>query len=220
MKRYETNQTKSKIGIVIAMLLIVGGMLTCQLSGPDGNSEVPVADTVVLNTWKKEKVGLILGYESRLKQLSAKQDSISAEIRENKKLLTIARSKTKAAQLKIESLLVRSDTGVLVADSIRPFIDSLAFACEDADSLCTVTINTLEAQIDSKNSSMFQQAGEISILKQMSEQQELHIGNLRTTLDIKVKAEKNLSRKNKLLSAGIILLSGITSSLLITRTLR
>lgn len=220
MKRYKMNQTKSKYGIIIAMLLIVGGMATCQFAQEESGEEPSTVDSALFHAWKQEKEILIENHEYRLSVLTQRQDSLYMEIAEKKALLSKARVKAKDAEKRVYELLARSDSGLVSTDSIQPLIASFADACEQNDSLCSATVLSLEQQIQIKDNSLFEQSGVISVLRQINSQQEIQIGSLCEKLDQGLKQERKLLRRNRWLKAGACLLAGISTSLFITRTPR
>lgn len=215
---YNMNQRKSKIGIIIMLALTVGGMLTCQFSEQAKRSIPDHADTTLFTAWKKEKTDLIAVYENKLKRLASRQDSLSKEISQKKMLLSIAATNTKAAERKLQSFLSGLSGITVPVDSIKPFVDSLAFACNVSDSLCTETIETLETQIESKDSSLIQQSAEITLLKQIGVQQELRMNDLQATVDSQARSLNKSVRRGKILSFGIAVLAGLAGSLFLIQT--
>lgn len=200
------------------LMLTVGGMLTCQFSQQAKPTPPEHPDTKLFNAWKKEKTNLIAVYEKKLKRQASRQDSLSKEISQKKMLLSIAATNTKAAERKLQSFLSRVSGTAVSVDSIKPFVDSLAYACNVSDSLCRESIVTLETQIASKDSSLVQQASQISLLKQISVQQELAINSLQATVNSQAHSLNKSVRRGKFLSFGIAVFAGLAGSLFLIQT--
>jgi hypothetical protein len=99
-------------------------------------------------------------------------------------------------------------------------LDSLINSQTRSDTACDQTIAALENSLANSDSSLlFQKQIEYN-LRDLGKEQELRNEYLNEQLKIAFKAQKKKTRQNKLLKAGILILTGITTSLFITQSLK
>lgn len=214
------NVTKSKYGIIAALLLVTACLTTCQFCDSPAEKHLSLQDTTILNTWQDEKQALILGYEARLQQLAQRQDSIQQDVKSKKDQIRASRAKTKVLEAQLQNLLNDADTNGIAAESIRPIVDSLSEASEDNARLCDETISVLECQVASKDSSIALQSDINLALKSMCVAKDLKIGMLRQEVTQMKAQERRLNRRQKLTSGCLLVLTGIAGSLVLSQAVR
>lgn len=214
------NVTKSKCGILAALLLIAGCLITCQFCEAPAERVENAQHTVILNAWRNEKQQLIADYETRLQKLAESQDSLAAQVQQEKKLLKTSRSSARLLEARLQSMLSDTTLSTVASDSVRPLVDALVQNNEASNTLCDATISKLEAQIASKDSSLVFQSQINVALKSLQQAQDLKIHLLSQELDRRSVAERRTIRRHKFVSGCLLVLSGVTSSLLLSQSLR
>jgi hypothetical protein len=215
---------KIKNGIIIALLGCIILLTTCEFSKPNTGEDIPFQDTLFLNQWRREKqakLDLIVSYENKVSQLQHDVDSLKQVASEGKKSISAYRFKAKHFQQQLKQsieLVIVKDS--LTQDSILPIFDSLMVSQDQSNSACDTTINALESIVAKRDSSLeFQK--QISVnLRDINKEQELRNLQLTSQLNLSFKNQRKKSRQNKILAGGLLILSGITTSLLITQSLK
>lgn len=190
--------------------------LAAQLQSQE-NTEQP--DTLFLSQWRKEKtekLKLVDNYNYQIQQLAQSKDSLNFSLVLSKSLVTAYRLKAKDLRAQVQ-LQVQQDTSQKVNKIIRPVIDSLLKFQELSDSACDVTISNLESGIANRDSTIRLYAGIEVNLKDIQKQQEQNIQLLTEQLNTAYKNQKKKTRQQKILSGGLLILSGITTALLLTQ---
>lgn len=190
--------------------------LSAQLQSQE-NPEQP--DTLFLSQWRKEKtekLKLVDNYNYQIQQLAQSKDSLNFSLAINKDLLSAYRLKTKDLRAQVQSS-VQKDSLQTVYHIIRPVIDSLLKFQALSDSVCDVSITNLESGIVNRDSTIRLYAGIEVNLKDIQKQQEQNIQLLTEQLNTAYKNQKKKTRQNKILSGGLLILSGITTALLLTQ---
>ncbi|MGZ4063841.1 MAG: hypothetical protein ACXVP0_12785 [Bacteroidia bacterium] len=205
------------------MLLIVSTLVTCETIKSKPDTPEPLQDTIFLSQWrreKQEKLNLIASYESRLATLQKAHDSLQHQVNERKEQLKSDQYKTTRLENKLEAKITRADSGFVKADSLRPLIDSLTAACELDNATCNETIAALEQEVANRDSSAAVQSAIENNLRDIQRRQEVENRALTQQLDAACKEQRRTARQKKLLAGGLLILSGITSSFILTKSLK
>lgn len=198
-------------------------LTTCHFKGckDESKSELNTTDTLFLNQWRKEKVEktkLITSYENSIRKLQIGKDSLLKEVQLKKQSIASFRFKTAHYEDLLREHLASSDTvNKKVAELL---LDSLLISRNESDTVCDETINQLETVIVNRDSVIDLHEKVEFNLKEIQKAGELEITFLTAQLNDTKKDLRRKTRQNKLLSGGLILLSGIATSLLITQHLK
>ena len=219
----ETSKIKT---VIIALLFIcIGIFATCEFTKQvqsAANPETP--DTLFLSQWRREKqakLDIVSYYEKELTRLQRDNDSMQVLVTESKKAVSAYRFKAKHFQQELKqaiALVIPKDS--LGKDTLSPILDSLIVYQQQSDTACDETITVLETMVANRDSSLlFHKQIEYN-LREVQKDQELRTNYLTEQLNTAFKSQKKKSRQNKLLTGGILILSGFTSSILITQRLK
>lgn len=212
---------KSKFGIIIALLLCVTVIGTCTfLQHPTDTSPHPVQDTAFIHQWKQEKLQLQKQYESKLAAMQNEKDSLRNAVSEKKKTLLKYRSKLKTLQEQLMVSLIKADTSGLVSDTIIPIAENYFAAQAQSDSTCNETIQNLEHMVANRDSSIFIHKQIETNLRDLQKEQQLRQQLLTDQLNIAYKVQRKKVIQNKFLAGGLVFITGLTTTLLITQTLK
>lgn len=219
----ETSKIKT---VIIALLFIcIGIFATCEFTKQvqsAANPETP--DTLFLSQWRREKqakLDIVSYYEKELTRLQRDNDSMQVLVTESKKAVSAYRFKAKHFQQELKqaiALVIPKDS--LGKDTLSPILDSLIVYQQQSDTACDETITVLETMVANRDSSLlFHKQIEYN-LREVQKDQELRTNYLTEQLNTAFKSQKKKSRQNKLLTGGILILSGFTTSILITQRLK
>jgi hypothetical protein len=210
----------SFIYLAIALIFVAVMIATCNLfdSSPVG---VPTPSPAVkaIQTETKE---ILKNYRKTIKLLQAENDSLQLQIKSGKAELLNAKQKVTVTQIKVKRLSEKTvsekDTTrkLVYCDSLREQVSVLMDESSVKDSLYEKNISDLTALVQTKDS-MFvaseQKCERMQVLleRSLKDQQEL-------TDDVNKlnKQVKKKNRRQKWLGAGLLILSGISSALLIS----
>ncbi len=206
--------------------LIISSILLCGISLRNciaSRSQMPLNETVsedyFFERLKSEKEKLKLEFEQQLQRLQTQRDSLENIISKNKNELKSQRVKTKIlSQRLIEAIPLRPDSSC--NDSIAPIVHEYIEAQEESEQLCDSTIHSLESMVANRDSSLIFQRQINETQNQMLKDQDTRNQQLTEQLNTAYKMQKKKSRQNKILAGGIVIISGITTSiLLLTKSL-
>ncbi len=215
---------KIKNEIIAVVLICIAVLGTCEFIQSPKSEQVPLQDTLFLSQWrreKKEKLEAIVKYEKKLSELRNANDSLRTIVTEKKKSLSAYRLKTKYLQEELKQAITNLDTSYFKAgDSLSPLLDSLTNLQNLSDTACDQTIHALENVVANRDSSLIFHKLVENNFRELQKEQELANQYLTNQLNTAFKNQRKKSRQNKLLSGGLLILSGITTSLLLTQSLK
>jgi hypothetical protein len=216
--------SKVKNGIIALLLACIGILTTCEYLKPSTQEITPLQDTLFLSQWRREKkakLEMIAGYESKITKLQHERDSLQNLVGESKKTTSAYRFKAKQFERQLKEAIVNVvQKDSLGTDSISPILDSLIVVHDQSDNACDTTIQLLETIVANCDSSILFQRQIEGNLRYLNTEAELRNKYLTDQLNIAFKSQRKKSRQNKILAGGILLLSGITTSMLLTQTLK
>ncbi|MBL7932317.1 MAG: hypothetical protein JNL60_10460 [Bacteroidia bacterium] len=214
-----------KTGIIILLLACLGLLATCEFSKEPISENTPLQDTIFLSQWrreKQEKLDMIASYEKELSRLQHDNDSMQVLVTETKLSVSAYRFKAKhfESQLKnaIKTLVTKDTT--LKADTISPILDSLVLTRDSIDAACDSTVSLLENMVANRDSSVLFHRQIEDNLRDLNKEQELRNQILTEQLNLAFKNQRKKARQNKILAGGLLILSGITTSILLTNSLK
>lgn len=213
-----------KYNLATLILICIAIFATCKWTKQtEVSSETPNQDTLFLHQWKMEKKikkELIAGYEKKLNALERSKDSLQQLVQGSKKAMAVYRVKAKIFQDRLTETLTQADTNKIEPEILIPIIDSLAMAQLLSDNACDTTIVRLENIIAERDSSIGLHQHIQGELRDLGKEQELQNIYLTEKLNTAYKVQGKIIRQNKLLAGGLLILSGITTSLLISQNLK
>ena len=215
---------KVKNGIIAALLICLAVLGTCEFVKPPKSELTALQDTIFLSQWrkeKKEKLEAIVKYENRLFELQNTNYSLTAIVSEKKKSISVYRAKAKYLQKELKQTITQLDTSYFKGgDSLSPLLDSLIVEQQLSDRACDQTVQALENLVANRDSSLIFHKLVENNFRELQKEQELRHHYLTQQLNTAFKNQRKKSRQNKLLAGGLLILSGITTSLLLTKSLK
>jgi hypothetical protein len=188
------------------------------------NNPLLFQDTVFLSQWRKErkeKQALVQVYEIKITQLQRLNKTLWQSSLQSKQHLYSYRKKEDMLQSHLQNAIEHfSQKDSSINDTITPLIHELDSVRDRSDQQCDTTITLLEKSVLNRDSIIqFQKQIEIQ-LQDFNKQQALQNEYLTNQLNDAYKQQKKKSRQNKLLSAGLLILSGITATVLVIHSQR
>lgn len=216
--------TMNKAGFMFLVIICMTMMATCGFKGCDKDTcEVLTPDTPFLNQWRREKTEKLLlnsAYQIKLSELSHKKDSLNKIVMRDKKSIVALRFKAKYFEDQLRSKISLPDTIDGTREEVNSLLDSLVISQSSGDTVCDNTIKGLENIISHQDSAIaFHKQIEFN-LKELNKQQELSTTYLAEKLNALLGNEKRNVRQKKWLAAGILVLTGISTTLLIGKALK
>jgi hypothetical protein len=219
-------ETFKHFGIIV-LIICLSFVATCEFSKPALDEETSLTDTLFLSQWrheKKEKLQVISDFENRIKSLEKSNDSLIHLASTRKKEISSQRLKTKVLQEQLKQVIEDVVFNADSADSLHPrlegLFDSMVVSQSQADTACDETILVLETRLANRDSTLEFERGVSENLKALNRAEEVKNIYLSEKLTSSLKSEKKKSRQNKILKAAVLVLSGVTTSLLISQNLR
>lgn len=215
--------TMNKSAFALLIISCVFMLTTCQFKGckDESKSELNTTDTLFLNQWRKEKAEkakLISSYENAIRKLQNGKDSLLKDVQLKKQSIASFRFKTARYEDLLREHLANSDT--VNRTEAELILDSLLISQSNGDTACDKTISQLETVIVNRDSVIALHEKVEFNLKEIQKTGELEITFLTAQLNDSKKNFRRKTRQNKLLSGGLVLLTGLTTSLLITQHLK
>lgn len=216
--------TMNKAGFMFLVIICMTMMATCGFKGCDQDtSEVQTPDTLFLNQWRREKAEKLLlncAYQTKLSELNHKKDSLNLIVVRDKKSIVALRFKAKYFEDQLRDKISSPDTVGNDKEEVSSLLDSLVISQSRSDTACDNTIEGLENIISDQDSAIaFHKLIEFN-LKELNKQQELSTTYLTEKLNTSIKNERRNARQKKWLAAGMLVLSGISTTLLIGKALK
>ena len=209
--------------LLIALLMVLTSLTTCSVVKNSAETKSTMPDKLLQKQWeqqKQEKENIVQQFTAKLSVLEKSNDSLRKQVNDKKLLLSANRSKAKAFEITLKQEIVKADSCGAMPETIIPLIDSLALANAQNDTLCDQTIGSLVNILANRDSSILLHENIEASLRDIQRDQELRNRDLTEQLNIAFKTQRKKARQNKFLAGGLLILTGITSSLLITHSLK
>jgi hypothetical protein len=206
------------IGFAVLICIVCIGTCTLNQTSPD--KPPSVIDTTFVAKWKAKKEFLLKRYDEELIKLQTQNDSLKNEVGFKKKQLFVYQSKSNVLENTLKTFAEKLDSSRVYSENLSPLVDSLAFAQTVSDSTCNQTIRVLEQVVANRDSSISVYKNETATLRDLRKEQADREQLLTEQLNIAFKKQKRVALKGKFLSAGLVLLSGFTSALLINQHIK
>lgn len=203
--------------VLIIMILLL--FQTCERSPKTDANPAVFQDTVFLSQWRKErkeKQALVVSYEKKIAALQQENKTLRQATQQSKQHLYSYRSKSDSLKTQLNKAIhhfTQKDSSI--HDTIVPLINELSSMRDSSDLQCDTTITLLEKEVLNRDSMiLFQQQIERQ-LRSFNQEQTLQNDYLTGQLNAAYKQQKKKIRQNKLLTGGLLILSGIATSLLL-----
>lgn len=160
-------------------------------------------------------------YKTEIQYWVQKNNVLQAQIQKTDFALTQSKQKEKSLQGKIQGLISESknlkDTSQIISncDSIKERVSQYIAETSVRDSLCDHEISQLKNVIQNKDSAMADCENSFTMLKQVADSSLAFQNKLTDELKLADKKIKRGNIKSKILTAGVMILSGITTTLLL-----
>jgi hypothetical protein len=193
----------------------IGGFGMCTLFHSDAYKKQQAAQMTSPAALKQQAVISAAHYGTKLDSLVQTGNVLTVKVNKSKAAMVQVKSNNKAIEQKVSQLLAAAinDTDTVAkltdCDSLESSLADLKVATAEKDSLCEDIQNQLEQQVNNKDSTLNVQRQEYNALmlsfdNSLAQQDEMLVQNKYL--------QKQLNRhivKNKLLSGGLLALSGI-----------
>jgi chromosome segregation ATPase len=162
-------------------------------------------------------------YQSQLQYWIRKNSYLQEQIQKTDFALTESKQKEKSLQGKIQGLISESktltDTSEIISncDSIKEKTEQFISETNIRDSLCDTEISELKTLIQNKDSAMALCQNSFSMLKQVTDSSLAFQNKLTDELKLADKKIRRGNIKSKFLTAGVMILSGVTTTLLLKK---
>jgi hypothetical protein len=206
------------IGFAVLIFIVCIG--TCTLNQTNPDKPPALIDTTFVGKWKAKKEFLLKRYDEELTKLQTQNDSLKNEVGFKKKQLFVVQSKSSVLESRLKAFAEKLDSSHAYTENLNPLVDSLAYAQTQSDSTCNQTVRALEQVVANRDSSISVYKNETATLRDLRKEQADREQLLTEQLNIAFKTQKRIALKGKFLSAGLVLLSGFTSALLINQHIK
>lgn len=162
-------------------------------------------------------------YQSQLQYWIQKNNYLQVQIQKTDFALSQSKQKEKSLQGKIQVLISESntltDTSEIVSncDSIKQNVNQFIAETNIRDSLCDKEITDLKTLVQNKDSAMVMCDKSFSMLRQVTDSSLAFQSKLSDELKLADRKIKRGNIKSKFLTAGLMILTGITTTLLLQK---
>lgn len=162
-------------------------------------------------------------YKTQIQYWIQKNNVLEQQIQRTDFALTESKQKTKSLQGKIQVLISESktftDTSAIVSncDSIKESVSQYIAETSVKDSLCDKEISELKTVIQNKDSAMTVCDRSFSMLRQLTDSSFAFQNKLSDELKLADRKIRRGNIKSKFLTAGLMILSGVTTTLLLKK---
>lgn len=212
---------KPQFGILLALLFILTVISTCnivQVFKPQ--TSTLQTDTAIFNSLQKQRNDLDKRYSLQISQLEVQNDSLKSTVQEKKKALAASRLNTSALKDQLNRIVNEASTTTISPDSLRLAVNNYYDAQTQSNTACDQTIQSLQQAIVNRDSVIVLHNLAETNLKDLQKDQELRVQLLTDELNTAYKTQRKKVRQNRLLTFGMVFMSGITTTLLIKQTVK
>lgn len=212
---------KNRFALIVAALFSLCVIATCTFINKSIDTEsIPIQTENHFEQWKKEKLKLQANYESKILKLQQVKDSLQKTVIEKKKALAEYRFKATYLQSRLSEAIGKADSTGSCSDSLQPIANQYFEKEARKDSACNETITGLELVVANRDSLIVIHKQVETNLRDILKEQAEREQQLTAELNTAYKHQRRKVIQNKFLSAGLIFLSGLTTTLLIKQTLK
>lgn len=212
---------------IMKNLLIAFGLFICVVTigtctfnqHVDKPDQHPERDSISLR-WKKEKEQLDSQLHKRIDKLQKGKDSLQKIVAAKKTALANYRAKALLLETKLKEVLLIVNSTQVIPDSLSPLSNEYFATQAASNNTCDSTITALEQSVANRDHSILLFKQSETNLRDLQREQELRNHLLTEQLNTAYKAQKKKVIQNKLLAGGLIFISGLTTTLLISQSLK
>lgn len=187
---------------------------SCCQSKP---TQISQRDTTYLNILTHKANELKQHYQKENKVLQIKNDSLQSLVHLQKSKLKIIRLKADTLQWALREYLNPMDSLPIKQRVVSPlFEDYIALQIQE-QGICDSTTCQLETMLANKEEQIHLCAQAFNAVQDLSAQQQAQIKLLEQNLNTAYKQQKRKSISNRLLASGLMIVSGVATTLLINQ---
>lgn len=211
-----------RVPIVIFLTALITGLFLCLTTCQPPSVKKP--DKTIVKAAKKEISVLNKNYQKEKALLEFHADSLQKELDQATKKLGITKRKLEQSQSKL--LALAHDTSNLSSerqencDSLREEVIQYTALVDSAQSQYESKLTGLQEMVATKESETYICNLAYDSLRSISEQNLERERQLTKDLQTAFKVQRRKTIQNKLLAGGLLILSGITTTLYINTTLK
>jgi hypothetical protein len=209
-----------KLIVLLSLTCLILIVKACTLWNDKPDLPASSDERTRIAEMEKEKRAMQLQYETTIARKEKENDSLTVVAEAKKKTLAAYRFKASYLQVQLQELLKTADSTHTVPDSL-PAIASEYFTAENKnDTACTETIYSLEQVVANRDSTIIVFRQSETNLKDIQKDQQQRIELLTQELDTAYKVQKKKNRQHKLLSGALVFLTGLSTSLIVSQSLK
>jgi hypothetical protein len=188
---------------------------------------------------KKERLALIKDYQQKIEQLETKSITLKNLSQSSKAKMLVFRKQADTLKWQLQASILNISNSIANPDTLNQIILSenisenrkesitknslpileqfktFTILRDSSDRLCDTTIALLEQGIIKKDSIIFLHRNVENQLRDLSKEQLLKEQYLTNQLNTAYKVQRSKTRQNKILKGGLLILSGIITSILL-----
>ncbi len=215
-------QTKKTI-LIIVLTAALSSLITFQFINPAPQVSIAPLQQQVKND-KQHIESINKSYTLDMNKLQQKNDSLERVVQINKVSLTLSGQKVAQLQNKVKSLAAtlaqEPDTAkgkVLLGDTLGKDAVVLITQETQRDSLCEKQVSDLTTIVNEKDSALTDCQGSYFSMKQAADTALQQQQNMMLQIKGLNKALKRKTAGNRLLSTGLLILAGVSATLILER---
>jgi hypothetical protein len=213
---------KIRNGLLLVAALLIGiiGIVTCNTKTHNNDSGTSELNTRILNQWKAERKALAIKYQNEINVLQEENISLKEEAQTKKQHLSAYRLKASILEDQLKKILSKADSSNIFPNSALEVAQSYFEVQALNDTTCDQTITVLETQVANRDSVIVIQNHSLSNFRDLEKEQDMRTQLLDEELNTAYKAQKKKIRQNRLLTCGMVFISGITTTVLIKQKIK
>ncbi len=211
-----------RVPIVIFLTALITGLFLCLTTCQPPSVKKP--DKTVVKAAEKEISTLDKNYRKEKALLESHADSLQKQLDQTSKKLSITKRKLEQSQSKLLALAHDTSSpdseGQNNCDSLRDEVFRYTALVDSSQSQYECKITDLQEMVATKESETYICNLAYDSLRSISEQNLERERKLTKDLQTAFKVQRRKTIQNKLLAGGLLMLSGITTTLYINTTLK
>lgn len=203
------------------ILFLIGITVFCTTvfmpsCNPKTTETSPAADTSYLNILRQQAEHAAKEFHTKALVLEKVNDSLSAQLTIKQLSLNTYRSKARALEHQLSEDAAKADA--MTGDSLQPRLNTYITQKQMSDSLCDESISALKLLVGNKDEELQLCRLSQSAERDLSKEQQAQILRFGEELSTAYKVQKRKTIQNRFLAAGLLIVTGVASGLLIHKS--
>lgn len=203
------------------ILFLIGITVFCTTvfmpsCNPTASQTPPPADTSYMGILREKADRAEKEFHAKALMLEKANDSLSAQLTIKQMSLNSYRSKARELEHRLSEDAGKADA--LTGDSLQPRLNTYIAQRQISDSLCDESLNAYKLLVGNKDEELELCRQSQVAERDLSKEQQAQLERYSAELSTAYKAQKRKTIQNRFLAAGLLIVTGVASGLLIHKS--